>query len=89
MQPLVPLDWEKTWGAPRHLVVADFNHDGLPDLVVAEAYAIARFTNLGGQFGVPAITRFKGENIPFEIKSGKPTRVKATLKTVGSTAAVN
>jgi len=27
--------------------------------------------------------------IPFEIKSGKPTRVKATLKTVGSTAAVN
>jgi len=27
--------------------------------------------------------------IPFEIKSGKPTRVKATLKTTGSTAAVN
>jgi hypothetical protein len=27
--------------------------------------------------------------IPFEIKSGKPTRVKATLKATGSTAAVN
>lgn len=27
--------------------------------------------------------------IPFEIKSGRPTRVKATLKSTGSTAAVN
>jgi hypothetical protein len=27
--------------------------------------------------------------IPFEIKSGKPTRIKATLKSTGSTAAVN
>jgi hypothetical protein len=67
--PLVALDWEHTWGEPQRLVAADFNRDGLPDLVAVESFAIARFTNLGGHFGSPEIVHFAGENIPFAIQS--------------------
>jgi hypothetical protein len=67
--PLVPLDWEQTWGEPRRLVAANLNGDGLPDLLAVESFAIARFTNLGGHFGSPEIIRVAGENIPFVIQS--------------------
>lgn len=67
--PLVPLNWEQTWGEPRRLVAADLNGDGQPDLVAVESFALARFSNLGGHFGSPEVIQFAGENIPFVIQS--------------------
>jgi hypothetical protein len=67
--PLVPLDWELTWGEPRRLVAADLNGDGLPDLLAVESWGIAPVTHHPGHSRSPPIIRVAGENIPFAIQS--------------------
>lgn len=85
MGPLVPLDWNGTWGAPQGLAVADVDGDGKPDVLAVESFAVAQFLNRGGSFAAPTIYRFVNPAIPYVIKSLPLSVVPADIDGDGRT----